>query len=74
MKDAVQLPLNRNTSDLLLVMDEGEVFGTISQFSICDMTREDIQSFEFAPCEFNHVIQDNNFNKEFIPSEFLNYF
>ena len=30
MKDAVQLPLNRNTSDLLLVMDEGEVLETIS--------------------------------------------
>ena len=26
----VQLPLSRNTSDLLLVMDEGEVLGTIS--------------------------------------------
>ena len=37
-------------------------------------TRENIQSFEFAPFKFNHVIQDNNFKQEFIPLEFLNHF
>ena len=31
-------------------------------------------NFEFAPFEFNHVIQDNNFKQEFIYLEFLKHF
>ena len=32
------------------------------------------ESFEFERFEFNHVIQDNNFEQELIPLEFPNYF
>ena len=48
---------------------------SMSKFLImCDMTRDNIYSFELAPVEFNHVIQENDFKQEFIPFEFLNYF
>ena len=46
----------------------------LSKFVMCERTRKNFQSFEFAPFEFNHVIQDNNFKQEFIYLEFLNHF
>ena len=47
----------------------------MSKFLMCDMKGERIFIALNLPLfEFNHVNQDNNFNKEFIPLEFLNYF
>ena len=46
----------------------------LSRFVMCDLTRENFQSFEFFLFEFNHVNQDNNFKQEFIYLEFLYHF
>ena len=49
----------------------------LSKFVMCDDKREFSEFWiwiEFAPFEFNHVIQENNFKQEFIYLEFLNHF